>query len=89
MSASDQAPYAGMPGGPGTQIDGPASHAEGIARLAFLMDLDPHDGTPEAAELDALAASVFAYEERIFPIAPPSPEEARRFREDQEADHGG
>lgn len=88
MSASDQDRIPAAPDDIAAPLDDPASHAEGSARLCHLMDLDPQDGTPEAAELDALAASIFAYEEGIFPIEPPTSEEARRFREEQERARG-
>ena len=40
--------------------------------------------TPEGDELDLLATLVEAYEMKHFPIAPPDPIEAIKFRMDQE-----
>jgi HTH-type transcriptional regulator/antitoxin HigA len=52
----------------------PESHARALRRIERLWDAVP--GTPEAAELDALATRVDAYERRRFPIAPPDPRDA-------------
>jgi len=41
-------------------------------------------GTPEGDRLDVLATLVDAYEEKHFPIDPPDPIEAIRFRLDQQ-----
>ena len=55
-----------------------------LARLEALMDAAP--GSPEEDELDHLATLIERYEEEHFPIDPPDPEAARRFRAEQEAD---
>jgi HTH-type transcriptional regulator / antitoxin HigA len=58
-------------------------HREALAELNRLLVLDPEDGTPEADELDLLALVVETYEKERFPIAPPDPVDAIRFRMDQ------
>jgi HTH-type transcriptional regulator/antitoxin HigA len=58
-------------------------HSEALATLNRLLVLDPEDGTPEADELDLLALVVETYEKERFPIAPPDPVDAIRFRMDQ------
>lgn len=52
-----------------------------LSRIDELMDAAP--GTPEADELELLAALVEMYEERQFPIKMPDPVEAIKFRIDQ------
>lgn len=52
-----------------------------LARVDKLMDAAP--GSPEEDELELWALLVGEYEERHFPIDPPDPIEAIRFRMDQ------
>lgn len=54
-----------------------------LKRIAELMDVELADGTSEADELELLALLVDRYEEEHFPIGPPDPIEAIRFRMDQ------
>lgn len=42
------------------------------------------EGTPEADEMEILVALVEAYEARHYPIAPPDPVEAIKFRMEQQ-----
>lgn len=58
-----------------------ASHKRALERIEVLWDAEP--GTPEAAELDALATLVDAYERRQFPILPPDPLSAIQARAEQ------
>lgn len=51
--------------------------------ISTLIDLDPALGTPEGDRLDILATLVQAYEAKHFPIAPPDPIEAIKFRMEQ------
>lgn len=60
-----------------------AEHAEALEVLGRLVVLDPELGTPEAEELELLALLVETYEKERFPIAPPDPIDAIRFRMDQ------
>lgn len=59
------------------------AHRQALERLTHLMDLDPTPDTPEAEEIDLLALLIEHYEQERYPIAPPDPIEAIRFRMDQ------
>lgn len=59
------------------------AHRQALERLTHLMDLDPAPGSPDAEEIDLLALLIEHYERERFPIAPPDPIEAIRFRMDQ------
>ena len=59
------------------------AHRQAMERLTYLMDLDPAPDTPEAEEIDLLALLIEHYEQERYPIAPPDPIEAIRFRMDQ------
>jgi HTH-type transcriptional regulator/antitoxin HigA len=52
-----------------------------LARLEAIWDPEPD--TPEADEFELLAMLIDAYEQRHFPISPPDPIEAIKFRMDQ------
>lgn len=56
-------------------------HEEALARIDEIFDATP--GTPEFDELDVLGTLVDAYENTQWPIDPPSPVEAIRFRIEQ------
>ena len=58
-------------------------HRQALERLTYLMDLDPVPDSPDADEIDLLALLIEHYEQEHFPIAPPDPIEAIRFRMDQ------
>lgn len=64
-----------------TPIKTPEDHKTALARIDALMDAEA--GTPAVAELEALAILVEHYERTAFPIDPPSPIEAIRFRMEQ------
>lgn len=53
-----------------------------LARIAEIFDAEPN--TPEGDELDVLATLVEAFEEAHYPIAPPDPIEAIKFRMEQQ-----
>ncbi|MFZ1937359.1 MAG: transcriptional regulator [Thermoguttaceae bacterium] len=53
-----------------------------LRRAEELMDARP--GTAEGDELELLAALIEIYEEEHFPIPPPNPIEAVRFRMEQQ-----
>jgi len=59
-------------------------HGQALARLMHLMDVDPEPGSAEADELDVLAVLIERYEEAQFPMDPPDPIEAIKFRMDQQ-----
>lgn len=58
-------------------------HQQAMERLMLLMDADPKPDSPEAEEIDLLALLIEHYEEKRYPILPPDPIEAIRFRMDQ------
>ncbi|OUS06497.1 plasmid stabilization protein [Gammaproteobacteria bacterium 42_54_T18] len=58
-------------------------HEQALVRLMNLMDVDPVPGTCEADELDVLALLIERYEQENFPMDPPDPIEAIKFRMDQ------
>jgi len=58
-----------------------ASHKKALRRIELLWDSQV--GTPEAAELDAVATLVDAYERKTFPILPPDPIKAIEARSEQ------
>lgn len=53
-----------------------------LARISEIFDAEPN--TPEGDELDVLATLVEAFEEAHYPIAPPDPIEAIKFRMEQQ-----
>lgn len=57
-------------------------HKAALARIDQLMDARP--GTPQADELELLAALVEIYEDERFPVGEPDPIEAIRFRMEQQ-----
>ena len=54
-----------------------------LKEISTLVDLDPHIGTPEGDRLDILTILVQSYEAKHYPIAPPAPIEAIKFRMEQ------
>jgi HTH-type transcriptional regulator / antitoxin HigA len=59
-------------------------HAEALAALDRLLDLDPRSGTPQADDLQLLALLVETYEKARWPIDLPDPVDAIRFCMDQQ-----
>src|SRR5579859_2649157 len=60
-----------------------ADHEEALAEIERLERRDPPDGSAEDDLLEVLYTLVEAYEERAFPIDPPDPIDAIRFRMEQ------
>ena len=56
-------------------------YEEALSRIEVLMDAEPD--TPEMDELELLTALVEMYEDRHYPMDPPDPVEAIKFRMDQ------
>jgi len=52
-----------------------------LVRLGEIWDAEP--GTPESDELDVLSVLVEAYEDEHYPMDPPDPIEAIKFRMEQ------
>ena len=61
-----------------------ADHKAALEEIAALMQADPKPRTPEGDRLDVLATLVEAYERKQFPIDPPDPVEAIKFRMEQQ-----
>ena len=59
-------------------------HAEALATLDRLLDLDPQPGTSEADELQLLALVIETYEKARWPIGLPDPVDAIRSCMDQQ-----
>jgi HTH-type transcriptional regulator/antitoxin HigA len=60
-----------------------ADYKATLKEVSALMASDPDLGTPEGDRLDVLVTLVQAYEAKHFPISPPDPVEAIRFRMEQ------
>lgn len=60
-----------------------ADYKATLKEVSGLVEADPAPGTPEGDRLDILASLVQAYEARHFPVEPPDPVEAIKFRMDQ------
>lgn len=58
-------------------------HEAAIGRLNALLELDPEPDSEDGAELEVLATIIEKYEAENFPIDPPTPLDAIRFRMDQ------
>ncbi len=56
-------------------------YEKALARVDALMDTKP--GTSRADELDVLVTLIEAYEDKHYPIVPPSPVAAIKFRMEQ------
>jgi len=54
-----------------------------LREVSALIDLDPAADSPDGDRLDVLGTLVQAYEARHYPIGPPDPIEAIKFRMDQ------
>lgn len=65
-------------------IQNEAEYADSLAAIENLIDRDPISGTPEADRLEVLTLLVQRYEEERFPVLPPNPIEAIRFRMEQQ-----
>lgn len=61
-----------------------AEYNEALAVIEALVDLDPVEGSPEAERLGVLALLVEDFEAKQFPLGPPDPVEAIRFRMEQQ-----
>lgn len=64
-------------------IKNEGEYEDALARVYLLMQLDLADDSPELNELEALSLFVEHYEEKHYPIAPPSPIDAITFRLEQ------
>ena len=62
-----------------TEVD----YLAALREVSALIDLDPAADSPEGERLDVLGTLVQAYEAKHFPIDPPDPIEAIKFRMEQ------
>jgi HTH-type transcriptional regulator/antitoxin HigA len=60
-----------------------ADYKAALREISALMEADPDYGTPDGDRLDVLAILVQAYEAKHYPISPPDPIEAIKFRLEQ------
>lgn len=60
-----------------------ADYLAALCEVSALIDLDPAADTPEGERLDVMGTLVQAYEAKHYPIDPPDPIEAIKFRMDQ------
>lgn len=60
-----------------------ADYFEALRQVSALIDLDPDRDSPEGERLEVIGTLVQAYEAQHYPIDPPDPIEAIRFRMDQ------
>ncbi len=59
-------------------------YAEALAEIEPLIDLDPEPETSDADRLELLSLLIGDFEQREFPIDPPDPIEAIKFRMEQQ-----
>lgn len=60
-----------------------ADYKATLREVSSLVDADPSPGTHDGDRLDVLTTLVQAYEAKHFPISPPDPIEAIKFRMEQ------
>ena len=60
-----------------------ADYLSALHEVSALIDLDPSAESPEGERLDVLGTLVQAYEEKHYPIDPPDPIDAIKFRMEQ------
>jgi HTH-type transcriptional regulator/antitoxin HigA len=65
-----------------TEADYEAALAE--VEVFFDMEPEPEPGTPDGDRFDVLATLIVAYEAQHYPIDPPDPIEAIKFRMEQQ-----
>lgn len=60
-----------------------SQYESALKRIYILMQLDLKSGSEQADELEVLSVLVDKFEEEHFPIYPPNPVEALKFRMEQ------
>jgi HTH-type transcriptional regulator/antitoxin HigA len=60
-----------------------ADYREALRQVSILIDLDPEQDSADGERLEVMGTLVQAYEAAHYPIDPPDPIEAIRFRMDQ------
>ncbi len=67
-----------------TAIKRETDHRAALKKISRLMESDPAPDTLEGDELDVLVTLVQAYEAKHYPVDPPTPIEAIKFRMEQQ-----
>jgi len=60
-----------------------ADYRAALQEVSALIDLDPAVDSPDGERLEVMGALVQAYEAKHYPLDPPDPIEAIKFRMDQ------
>ena len=60
-----------------------SDNRDALREVSALVDLDPDRDSPEGERLEVIGTLVQAYEAEHYPVDPPDPIEAIRFRMDQ------
>jgi HTH-type transcriptional regulator/antitoxin HigA len=60
-----------------------ADYFAALQEVSVLIDLDPFEDSPEGERLDVLGTLVQSYESKHYPIDPPDPVDAIKFRMEQ------
>lgn len=60
-----------------------ADYLAALQQVSMLIDLDPAVDSPDGERLDVLGTLVQSYEAKHYPVDPPDPIEAIKFRMDQ------
>ena len=60
-----------------------SDYRDTLREVSALVDLDPDRDSPEGERLEVIGTLVQAYEAEHYPVDPPDPIEAIRFRMDQ------
>ncbi len=60
-----------------------ADYRAALQEVSALIDLDPAVDSPDGERLEVMGTLVLAYEAKHYPIDPPDPIEAIKFRMDQ------
>lgn len=60
-----------------------ADYLAALQEVSALIDVDPAPDTPQGERLDVLGTLVQAYEAKHYPVDPPDPIEAIKFRMEQ------
>lgn len=60
-----------------------AEYEEALRQVSAFFDNQPEPGTPEGDRFELLAMVIEVYEAKHYPIAPPDPIEAIKFRMEQ------
>ncbi|WP_418647822.1 helix-turn-helix domain-containing protein [Thauera butanivorans] len=60
-----------------------ADYLAALAEISPMFDSEPEPGTPEGDRFEVMVTLIEAYERQHYPVAPPDPIEAIKFRMEQ------